>query len=194
MFALFCDCHAGLNSTAAVALTSTLEARLGIALPPTLAFDYPSAQEMAEYLHTLPGLTQTAASPARRTAEPAYVAAAVPMQQAASRAAPPAVPARAVASTRAAASARPAAALGVVQAAVCEVLGLTDATAPEADVPLMAAGKMCALCARTHTHNPCCTSYLAYIPAALKHTHQHYVASLLNLCTCTVCASVCVYG
>jgi hypothetical protein len=43
---------AGLNSVAAVSLTATLEAQLGISLPPTLAFDYPTMSAMAEYIAT----------------------------------------------------------------------------------------------------------------------------------------------
>lgn len=42
--------NAGLNSTAAVALTSTLESSLGVALPPTLVFDYPSIDSIVDYL------------------------------------------------------------------------------------------------------------------------------------------------
>ncbi len=42
--------YTGLNSIAAVSLTSTLEARLGIQLPPTLAFDFPTITAMVEYI------------------------------------------------------------------------------------------------------------------------------------------------
>ena len=41
---------AGLNSTAAVALTQRLENSLGVTLPPTLVFDFPSVREVSEYL------------------------------------------------------------------------------------------------------------------------------------------------
>lgn len=40
----------GVNSTAAVAVTARLEAALGVALPPTLVFDFPTISDMSEYL------------------------------------------------------------------------------------------------------------------------------------------------
>lgn len=54
---------AGVNSTAAVALTSTLEQRLGMDLPPTLVFDYPTIRDIVSYLSTAipsPSLSQHA--------------------------------------------------------------------------------------------------------------------------------------
>jgi len=41
---------AGINSTAAVAVTGRLEAALGVSLPPTLVFDYPSIRDMSAFL------------------------------------------------------------------------------------------------------------------------------------------------
>ena len=43
----------GLASSSSVQLTARLEERLGVQLPGTLAFDYPTAAELAEYLTTL---------------------------------------------------------------------------------------------------------------------------------------------
>ena len=51
----------GLTSTAAVQLVSSLEACLGVPLPPTLAFDYPSAQDYVSSLR--PTTTQQQQQP-----------------------------------------------------------------------------------------------------------------------------------
>ncbi|GAX72979.1 hypothetical protein CEUSTIGMA_g431.t1, partial [Chlamydomonas eustigma] len=40
----------GMTSTTAVQFTSALEEKLGVSLPPTLVFDYPSLTEIAEYI------------------------------------------------------------------------------------------------------------------------------------------------
>jgi acyl carrier protein len=62
---------AGLNSTAAVAFTSRLaEALGGVTLPPTLVFDYPSGQAIADYL------VEADLMPAAPAPAPAAVAAA----------------------------------------------------------------------------------------------------------------------
>ncbi len=57
----------GLTSTAAVQLTSALEARLGAQLPATLVFDYPSIADMQDFLQEslgadLPGASAAAAA------------------------------------------------------------------------------------------------------------------------------------
>jgi acyl carrier protein len=63
---------AGLNSTAAVALTQRLESSLGVALPPTLVFDFPSIKEVSEYL------AEQHAPQAREAAAAASVGVSVP--------------------------------------------------------------------------------------------------------------------
>lgn len=55
---------AGLNSSGAVQLVATLEAMTGLELPGTLAFDYPSIAEIADYLLTLQQPVSKTAGPA----------------------------------------------------------------------------------------------------------------------------------
>lgn len=65
---------AGLNSTAAVAFTSRLaEALGGVTLPPTLVFDYPSGQAIADYLveaDLMPAAATAAAAPVTAASAP----------------------------------------------------------------------------------------------------------------------------
>ena len=65
----------GLDSSSSVQLTSRLEEQLQVQLPGTLAFDYPSAAELAAHLRTLlPRQQPTTASGALRPSHPAYPA------------------------------------------------------------------------------------------------------------------------
>lgn len=43
----------GLDSIAALTIAGDLEDELGVELPPTLLWDYPSIDDLAGYLHTL---------------------------------------------------------------------------------------------------------------------------------------------
>ncbi|PNH02167.1 Erythronolide synthase, modules 3 and 4, partial [Tetrabaena socialis] len=144
---------AGLNSSAAVQLVSLLEGRLGLQLPPTLAFDYPSLAEMADYLGA--ALASAAAAPPAPPATAAAVAGGGGYSATwAQPAAPQAFPQAPVPVPAAIAAAPTAQQLAPrVLAVVREVLGLPPApaggVAPQAspqagalaaDTPLMAAG------------------------------------------------------
>lgn len=54
----------GLDSLSAVELSSSLSTALGLQLPSTLAFDYPSAAAMAQHIHSLMAPTQQSGGPA----------------------------------------------------------------------------------------------------------------------------------
>jgi acyl carrier protein len=69
----------GMNSVQAMMLVGDLESRIGIRLPPTLVWDYPTIQSLAAYLHEktavlaplgIPGTNGTAKAMPRR-ADPA---------------------------------------------------------------------------------------------------------------------------
>eukprot|EP00883_Tetradesmus_obliquus_P011533 jgi/Sobl393_1/4315/SZX67650.1 len=111
--------QAGVNSTLAVQLTGQLEDRLGVSLPATLVFDYPSILELSEFLATT---CPEAVAPPTAAPQPAAATAAA---AAAAAAAPPDATATAV---------------QLVAAAVAELLGSAAAGGISADEPLMQAG------------------------------------------------------
>ena len=122
---------AGLTSTLAVQLTQQLEASVGIELPGTLVFDYPSVNEMAAFLADAvagPDVPPAPTPPA--AAQQPWFAAPRPAVHASAPAASPA----AVASTNASAAAGGAA---LVLQQVAQLLG---GPAPAACTPLMSAG------------------------------------------------------
>jgi acyl carrier protein len=138
----------GINSTAAVALTTQLESSLGTSLPPTLVFDYVTIRDMSSYLaSTVAGPTEPAVDAAPSTA--AAPAASSWVVTAASAAAPyagVAAPAAAAAAAAAAAGvmASPAgasaAAVQMVTAAVQELLGEDAGAELDPSAPLMSVG------------------------------------------------------
>lgn len=127
---------AGLNSSGAVQLVSLLEASTGLELPGTLAFDYPSIAEIADYLLTLHEPSLNAAGTAQLSSTlPEAATTAFPALQSHS--------ASAVLPVAAVASAPPHPDLTeTITAAVADVLGLQGAEASELglDNPLMDAG------------------------------------------------------
>ena len=130
---------AGLNSSAAVQLVSVLEASTGLELPGTLAFDYPSIAEIADYLLTLHEPSLNTASTAGTAQLPSTMAEGAPTASATlqSHAASAVVPAAAVASS----SSHPDL-TEAIATAVADVLGLQGAEASQLslDSPLMDAG------------------------------------------------------
>ncbi|DBA84018.1 TPA: hypothetical protein ACH3X1_006502 [Trebouxia sp. C0004] len=130
---------AGLNSSGAVQLVSLLEASIGLELPATLAFDYPSIAEIADYLLTLhePNLNtaSTAGTSQLPSTLPEASTTAFPALQ--SHSASAVVPVAAAASS----SSHPDL-TETITAAVADVLGLQGADASELslDNPLMDAG------------------------------------------------------
>ena len=130
---------AGLSSSGAVQLVSLLEASTGLELPGTLAFDYPSIAEIADYLLTLhePSLNTagTAGTAQLPSSLPETATTAFPALQ--SHSASAVVPVAAVAPS----SSHPDL-TETITAAVADVLGLQGAEASELslDNPLMDAG------------------------------------------------------
>jgi acyl carrier protein len=131
----------GINSTAAVALTTQLEASLGTSLPPTLVFDYVTIKDLSSYLaSTVAGTTEPATDAASST--PAALAGPLWAVPAAAAAAPggetpAAFVAAAVTASPAGASA---AAVQLVTAAVQELLGGDAGAALDPSAPLMSVG------------------------------------------------------
>lgn len=131
----------GINSTAAVALTTQLEASLGTSLPPTLVFDYVTIRDLSSYLaSTVAGTTEPATDAASST--PAALAGPLWAVPAAAAAAPggetpAAFAAAAVTASPAGASA---AAVQLVTAAVQELLGGDAGAALDPSAPLMSVG------------------------------------------------------
>ena len=125
---------AGLNSAGAVQLVSLLEASTGLELPGTLAFDYPSVVEIADYLLTLqhPGLNTAGTTPAVATS----VATVVPALQNRDHA-----PAVALKLQHVAASPQ-VPVVEIINAAVVDIQGLDGAEAQDLslDSPLMDSG------------------------------------------------------
>jgi acyl carrier protein len=111
----------GLNSTAAVQLTSSLEARLGTQLPATLVFDYPSLRDIGDFLAGSGALEQP----------PAAAAAADAPAAAGAAAAAEAAPSGAASSGSLA---------QLVRAALADVLGAEAAGAISPSDPLMSSG------------------------------------------------------
>ncbi len=128
---------AGVNSAAAVALTSALERFFGAQLPPTLVFDYPTAADIAEFLASSNPTGAGAVSPAG-TSNLAWAQPQPTQRQLQAWQPAFGVPAGAASVGSSSAAASVAAA---VRRAVEEVLGGGSSAGLTDDTPLMSAGE-----------------------------------------------------
>lgn len=117
----------GVNSTAAVALTTQLEVSLGTSLPPTLVFDYVTIRDMSAYLASTVAGGDSTGTPAGMAPGPAGALVVAPTAAAATAAAVSVPPAGSSA-----------AAVELVAKAVQELVGSDVAIDPSA--PLMSVG------------------------------------------------------
>lgn len=136
---------AGLNSSGAVQLVAVLEAMTGLELPGTLAFDYPSIAEVADYLFTLQQSDSNTAGPACT----AQQASSMPEADVATAVHVPILPGKSCPAspavqplTASAPASSPLQVTKIILAAVADMLSLddTEASTLSLDAPLMDAG------------------------------------------------------
>lgn len=131
---------AGVNSAAAVALTSALERSFGAQLPPTLVFDYPTAGDIADFLASIAPAGAVPATAAAGTSGMAWAQLQQMQQQQQQQAWQLSSAVRAgAASTKSIPAAASVAA--AVRRAVEEVLGGGSSVGLTDDTPLMSAGE-----------------------------------------------------